>query len=145
MRRSAAGESPGGRAVLDAHRGTGGIPGGGVFFSMGCSSNSMARRDPSSGNHLRMPGETAFRLMTGRFLQRLRMAAVMADPAESIQVIDADPDDNRVLECTVSAGASYVISGDDHLLSVGSCRGIPILSPAAFLKLLETAGGEAEI
>lgn len=79
-----------------------------------------------------------------RFLQRLRMAAVMTDPVEFIQVIDADPDDDRVLECAVSAGASYVISGDDHLLSISSYRGILILSPAAFLKLLETAGGGDE-
>lgn len=46
----------------------------------------------------------------------------------------ADPDDDRILECALSAGADAVISGDRHLLELGSCQGIPILNPAACLQ-----------
>ncbi len=73
------------------------------------------------------------------------MAAVMTDPAEFIQVIDADPDDNRVLECALSAGASYVISGDDHLLSVGSYRASRSFRRQPFLYCWRRAGGGDEI
>jgi uncharacterized protein len=80
-------------------------------------------RYPKVQKALRQPLE-----WVDRFLQRLRMAAVMTDPVEFIQVIEADPDDDRVLECAVSAEAAYVISGDDHLLSFSSYPGSRLCS-----------------
>lgn len=59
--------------------------------------------------------------------------AVHIEPAESLSVIKEDPDDNRVLECAVSGRADAIISGDRHLLALGSFRGIPILTPQAAL------------
>jgi putative PIN family toxin of toxin-antitoxin system len=47
-------------------------------------------------------------------------------------VVHRDPDDDRVLACAISSNADCVISGDHHLLDLGSYRGIPIRTPAQF-------------
>jgi len=44
-----------------------------------------------------------------------------------------DPKDDRVLEIAVNGEAAYIVSGDDDLLVLDPFRGIPILSPAAFV------------
>lgn len=48
-------------------------------------------------------------------------------------VIKDDPDDNRVLECAVAAKADYIVSGDRHLLKLGSYRDIPIMTVRQFM------------
>lgn len=56
---------------------------------------------------------------------------------EALSVITADPDDDRVLECAVAAGATMIVSGDRrHLLPLGSFRGIVIVRPSEFLTLV---------
>ena len=44
-----------------------------------------------------------------------------------------DPDDNRVLECAIEAKATFIVTGDHHLLDLDPYRGIAILSPRDFL------------
>lgn len=56
-------------------------------------------------------------------------------PKEAVSVIEDDPDDDKFLACAISANASAIISGDPHLLSLGSYRNIPIMTPAQFLNL----------
>ena len=52
----------------------------------------------------------------------------------NLTVIPADPDDDKVLECVVTVGATHIITGDRrHLLPLGSFQGVPILSAADFL------------
>jgi putative PIN family toxin of toxin-antitoxin system len=58
----------------------------------------------------------------------------LADPRESVRLC-RDPDDDRVLECALAAGAGVIVSGDADLLDVGTLRGIPIMSPRVFLEL----------
>lgn len=48
-------------------------------------------------------------------------------------VVLADPSDDCVLACAVSASAEAVVSGDKHLLNIRSFRGIPILATGRFL------------
>ena len=50
-----------------------------------------------------------------------------------INVIKNDPDDNRILECAVSAKADYIISGDSDLLALKHFKRIKISSPGDFL------------
>lgn len=52
--------------------------------------------------------------------QQLRVIARLVEPTESLQVIEADPTDDRILECAVAADAEVLVSGDRHLLSLGS-------------------------
>lgn len=53
---------------------------------------------------------------------------------ETVSVVMGDPDDDKFLACAVAANASAIISGDPHLLSLGSYRNIPINTPAQFLE-----------
>jgi putative PIN family toxin of toxin-antitoxin system len=64
--------------------------------------------------------------------QVARIAEVV-EPGERVAVITADPDDDRVLEAAHEAKAEIIVSGDKHLLRLGSWRTIRILSPADFL------------
>ena len=64
--------------------------------------------------------------------QVVRIAEVV-EPSETVSEIEADPPDNRVLEAAGEAGAHAIVSGDRHLLSLGSWRGIRIETPAAFV------------
>lgn len=45
-----------------------------------------------------------------------------------------DPDDDKFLALAVSGGADVIVSGDADLQVLHPFRGIPILSPNAFLK-----------
>lgn len=58
---------------------------------------------------------------------------IMAKPLDDIVIVD-DPADDAVLACALTAGVEYIISGDAHLKDLGCFRGIPILTPAQFLK-----------
>lgn len=53
--------------------------------------------------------------------------------SSKISVITADPTDNIFLECAADGRADYIISGDKHLLDLGTYSGIPILKAKDFL------------
>ena len=53
-----------------------------------------------------------------------------------LKVIALDPDDDKVLECAVSGKATHVVSGDHHLLSLTSFKGIAVASAVDFLALV---------
>jgi putative PIN family toxin of toxin-antitoxin system len=63
------------------------------------------------------------------------------DPQVSLAVVTEDPDDDRILECAVAADADIIVSGDRHLLRLGSFKSILIHSSRRFLdsKAWETA------
>jgi predicted nucleic acid-binding protein len=71
-------------------------------------------------------------------ISRYRQLADLVEPIEMSPVILADPDDDDVLACAVAAEADYIVSGDRDLLSLGSFRGIPIVTPAEMTGLLES-------
>jgi len=73
----------------------------------------------------------------GIFIKHLRETAILVKPQMRLEVIADDPDDNRILECAVASGSSYIISGDQHLLDLKEHQGIQILSPAGFVVFLE--------
>jgi putative PIN family toxin of toxin-antitoxin system len=59
--------------------------------------------------------------------------AMHVTPTEAIDTVPTDPDDNRVLECAVSAGSQTILTGDDDLLRLVAFRGIEIVRVADFL------------
>jgi putative PIN family toxin of toxin-antitoxin system len=52
---------------------------------------------------------------------------------EKLQVIKGDSSDNRFLETAVDGKASYIVSGDKHLLKLKNFRGIKIVSAKKFI------------
>ncbi len=57
-------------------------------------------------------------------------------PAQTLNVIEDDPDDDRVLECAIASGSQFIISGDKHLLRLSRYDSIRIIRVAEFLTLI---------
>lgn len=58
----------------------------------------------------------------------------LAPITNTLHVVAADPDDDKVLECALAGGATHIVTGDRHLLSLGSYQGIPIVRATDFLQ-----------
>ena len=63
----------------------------------------------------------------------LEEVADLITPQKTVKAIKNDPDDNRILECALAAGADIIISGNRHLLELKQYRGINIITPSDFL------------
>ncbi len=50
-----------------------------------------------------------------------------------------DPEDNKFLACAVEGQADYLVSGDKDLTDLKSYQDIPIVSPTAFLEIVDRA------
>lgn len=53
-------------------------------------------------------------------------------------MVTDDETDNRYVECAVTGGAQYIVSGDPHLLGVGEFRGIRLIPPNDFIALMDS-------
>jgi putative PIN family toxin of toxin-antitoxin system len=71
------------------------------------------------------------------FIGQFKRVAIVVEPDLTLQVTEEDPADNRVLEYAVAGGASYIVSGNDHLLLLKEYKEIVILSPTGFLTVLD--------
>lgn len=73
--------------------------------------------------------------------ERLQFLAKFVGDAMIIEVTEVvtdcrDSKDNKFLELAVSGGAKYIISGDADLLVLDPFRGIPVVTPQAFISQL---------
>ena len=71
------------------------------------------------------------------FVELISEQCLSVEPTERLSVVTADESDNRYIECAVTGSATYIVTGDDHLLSIESYRGINIITPATFIRLLD--------
>jgi predicted nucleic acid-binding protein len=70
-------------------------------------------------------------------LYRLETISELVSTIATLAVIKADPDDDRVLECAIAGRADHIVSGDRHLLKLGSYKNIPIVTVRQFMDLLK--------
>ena len=71
--------------------------------------------------------------------EALTDAATLVFPLERASRATPDPGDEMILECALAGEVDVIVSGDKkHLLALRRFRGIPILSPADFLRSLPT-------
>ena len=69
-------------------------------------------------------------------------ASIVAEFARSVEiagelrVVEEDPDDDKFVETARVGGAPYIVSGDHHLLGLGTYAGVSVVSARAFLDLL---------
>jgi putative PIN family toxin of toxin-antitoxin system len=63
--------------------------------------------------------------------------AMRVDISVTIRGQATHPEDDRVLATAVSASADYLVTGDAQLQALGNFRGVTILSPRAFLTILD--------
>jgi putative PIN family toxin of toxin-antitoxin system len=65
---------------------------------------------------------------------------VVVSPAPLLTPVSADPDDDAILACAVSAQAEAIVSGDHHLLDLKIYHSIPILTaPELLARITPTA------
>jgi putative PIN family toxin of toxin-antitoxin system len=69
-----------------------------------------------------------FRMLVGK--------SEVVEPASGIDVVKEDPADNRVLECAIAGRADLIVSGDRHLLRLGSFAGVRIVTARQMMNLM---------
>ena len=62
-----------------------------------------------------------------------RKAIVARDDFQTDRIVD-DPTDNKFLACALEIKADYIVSGDNHLLSIKHFHGVQIVDAASFIK-----------
>ncbi len=71
------------------------------------------------------------------FIEAIISFSEVVNPAIKLNVLKSDPDDNKILECAIACGASYIVSGDKHLLDLREYGEVKIITPKVALTLLE--------
>jgi putative PIN family toxin of toxin-antitoxin system len=70
--------------------------------------------------------------------ERIQFLAVLVEEATLVEITESiaecrDPKDDMFLELAISGQATCIVSGDKDLLILHPFRGVPILTPKAFL------------
>lgn len=76
-----------------------------------------------------------------RYVARARRDALLLRLAPLVEIVDVlqtirasrDPTDDKFLEAAVNGRANVLVSGDRDLLELSPFRGIPIVTPSAYL------------
>lgn len=75
--------------------------------------------------------------LVSEILEEVKDVMEIVETTSCIDVISHPEEDNRVLECAVDGRAEIIVTGDTrHILPLKDYRGIKILSPSEFTKLL---------
>lgn len=75
-------------------------------------------------------------------VQLLTEKAALVVPTVAVSGIATHPEDDLVLAVAVSAEVDYLVSGDKQLQRISTYQHVTMLSPRAFLDLLEMSGDE---
>lgn len=73
-------------------------------------------------------------------LQAIQEEAELTPGRLLVDLITADPDDNKFLACAEEGAADFIVSGDRHLLELGQYRGSRIATAREFLEELRGLG-----
>ena len=57
-------------------------------------------------------------------------------PTQRLDVVKADPDDNKIVECAAEAESDYLVTGDKGILQVGSYGKTQMVTPSEFMDRL---------
>ena len=57
----------------------------------------------------------------------------LVKPEEKVSIVTSDPDDNKIIECAITSSSDYIITYDNHLLSLKEFQGIKIIKPEVLL------------
>jgi len=74
--------------------------------------------------------------ITPQVVHEIELMSYIVEPGISHSVVERDNDDNIIIDCAVEAGAEYVVTGDNDLLSLRQYNNIQIVTPADFLKVV---------
>lgn len=66
----------------------------------------------------------------------LTAATIVVNPPPIPGAVPRDPDDDKIIACAVAAGAQYLVTRDDDLLSLEAYQGTRIITPEDFVQLV---------
>lgn len=72
---------------------------------------------------------------TTRYIELIITDFEVVQPETRLSAVE-DPKDNKIIETAVAAKADYIVSGDRHLLTLGTYKGIKVVSPKEFVELV---------
>ena len=72
----------------------------------------------------------------------MRNLSISVSPLSTPRVEPGDADDDYVIAAAIAANADLVVSGDRHLLSLGSHQSIGIVNAAEAVRRVEDAGSK---
>ena len=58
-------------------------------------------------------------------------------PRQKFKIVKEDPDDNKIVEAAVEGNCDFIVSSDKHLLKLKEFKGIKIITPKEFFKLID--------
>ena len=61
-------------------------------------------------------------------------------PGQAVQIVTADPTDNKIIDCALAGKSDYIVTGDKHLLDLGQVGSVKVVKPADFLGMQEGRG-----
>jgi predicted nucleic acid-binding protein len=70
--------------------------------------------------------------------QEVKAISELVSVTGSLRAVDADPDDDVVVECALLGGAAYIVTGDRHLIDLGQYASIEIVRPAWFVTMVDS-------
>jgi putative PIN family toxin of toxin-antitoxin system len=71
------------------------------------------------------------------FVRVINRVAKIVNVTSQFKAVKEDPDDDIVVRTAFDGKANYIVTGDKHLLSLGTFRGIKILTADEMLTLLK--------
>lgn len=86
--------------------------------------------------HLRLPKKLTSEVLT---LFASGFNLIFAGKAPSLDIVSADPDDNKLFECAVALKAQIIVSGDKAVIGVRDYMGIKVENPQQFLAVIRDA------
>ena len=69
---------------------------------------------------------------TEEVVRQIARIAIIVRPVKQLSMV-ADDADNRILEAAAESGAGFIVSGDHHLLDLGTWEGVRVMKVAEFL------------
>jgi len=74
--------------------------------------------------------------MTQAAVDEVRKFSRLVKISATLKAVPADSDDDMVVECAVVGGATHIVTGDKHLLTLTAYESIAIVKATEFVALL---------
>jgi len=69
-------------------------------------------------------------------VEEVRSYSRLVEISTTLKAVAADPDDDMVVECAVVGSATYIVTGDKHLLALEKYGEIEIVKASEFIELI---------
>ena len=71
-----------------------------------------------------------------KIVEAASIFTIIVEPKEELDIVKEDPTDNKILACAIESGSEYVLTYDNHLLNIKEFRGIKLIKPEEFAKII---------